>query len=33
MQFAGMFQDDPQFEEMLADIQAYRQEIESEGNG
>jgi predicted RNase H-like HicB family nuclease len=33
MQFAGMFQDDPQFEEMLDDIQAYRQEIESEGNG
>lgn len=31
MQFAGMFQTDPQFEEMQADIQAYRQEIEREG--
>jgi predicted RNase H-like HicB family nuclease len=31
MQFAGMFQDDPQFEEMLDDIQTYRQEIEQEG--
>jgi predicted RNase H-like HicB family nuclease len=31
MQFAGMFQDDPQFENMLADIQTYRQEIEREG--
>jgi predicted RNase H-like HicB family nuclease len=31
-QFAGMFQNDPQFDEMLADIQAYRQEIEAEGN-
>jgi predicted RNase H-like HicB family nuclease len=28
MQFAGMFQTDPQFEDMLSDIQAYRQEIE-----
>jgi hypothetical protein len=31
MQFAGIFQNDPQFEDMLADIQAYRQEI-AEGN-
>jgi predicted RNase H-like HicB family nuclease len=30
MQFAGMFQNDPQFEEMQADIQAYRQGIEEE---
>jgi predicted RNase H-like HicB family nuclease len=29
-QFAGMFQDDPQFEDMLKDIQTYRQEIEVE---
>ena len=29
MQFAGMFQNDPQFEDMQADIQAYRQEIEA----
>jgi predicted RNase H-like HicB family nuclease len=27
MQFAGMFQNDPQFEDMLTDIQTYRQEI------
>lgn len=26
--FAGMFQHDPQFEDMLKDIQTYRQEIE-----
>jgi hypothetical protein len=32
MQFAGMFQNDPQFEEMQADIQVYRQEIDREGN-
>ena len=31
MQFAGMFQNDPQFEDMLTDIQTYRQEI-AEGN-
>jgi predicted RNase H-like HicB family nuclease len=30
MQFAGMFQNDPQFEEVQADIQAYRQEIEAQ---
>ena len=30
IQFAGMFQNDPQFEEVLADIQAYRQEVEPE---
>jgi predicted RNase H-like HicB family nuclease len=30
MQFAGMFQNDPQLEEVLADIQAYRQETEPE---
>jgi predicted RNase H-like HicB family nuclease len=29
IQFAGMFQTDPQFEDMLTDIQAYRQEIEA----
>jgi predicted RNase H-like HicB family nuclease len=29
MQFAGMFQTDPQFDDMLSDIQAYRQEIEA----
>jgi predicted RNase H-like HicB family nuclease len=29
-QFAGMFQNDPQFEDMLQDIQTYRQEIEVE---
>jgi hypothetical protein len=28
MQFAGMFKDDPQFTEMLDDIEAYRQEID-----
>ncbi len=27
-QFAGMFRHDPQFEDMLKDIQTYRQEIE-----
>jgi predicted RNase H-like HicB family nuclease len=27
MQFAGMFQNDPQFEDLLGDIQTYRQEI------
>lgn len=31
-QFAGMFQNDPQFEEMQADIQVYRQEIDREGH-
>jgi predicted RNase H-like HicB family nuclease len=30
MQFAGMFQNDLQFEEMQADIQVYRQEIDRE---
>lgn len=30
MQFAGMFQNDPQFEEMQADIEGYRQEVESQ---
>jgi predicted RNase H-like HicB family nuclease len=30
MRFAGMFQDDPNFSEMLDDIQAYRQEIDRE---
>jgi predicted RNase H-like HicB family nuclease len=29
-QFAGMFQNDSQFEDMLKDIQTYRQEIEVE---
>jgi predicted RNase H-like HicB family nuclease len=32
MQFAGMFQNDPQFEEMQADIQVYRQEIDRESH-
>jgi hypothetical protein len=30
MQFAGMFEDDPQFEEVLAEIEAYRRELDSE---
>ena len=30
-QFAGMFQNDPQFDDMQADIQAYRQEIDAQG--
>jgi predicted RNase H-like HicB family nuclease len=30
MEFAGMFQNDPQFEEMQADIESYRQEVESQ---
>ena len=30
MQFAGMFQTENHFEEMQADIQAYRQDIESQ---
>ena len=30
MQFAGMFENDSQFEEMQADIQAYRQDIEAQ---
>jgi predicted RNase H-like HicB family nuclease len=29
MQFAGMFKTDPQFEDMLTDIEVYRQEIEA----
>jgi predicted RNase H-like HicB family nuclease len=29
MEFAGMFQTDPQFKDMLSDIQVYRQEIEA----
>ncbi len=28
MKFAGMFKDDPDFEDVLADIEAYRREIE-----
>ncbi len=32
MQFAGMFQNDPQFADMQVDIQAYRQEIDREGH-
>jgi predicted RNase H-like HicB family nuclease len=30
-QFAGMFKNDPQFDDMQADIQAYRQEIDAQG--
>ncbi|MCC5641257.1 type II toxin-antitoxin system HicB family antitoxin [Nostoc sp. CHAB 5844] len=30
MKFAGMFKDDPQFDEMLADIAAYRRELDAE---
>lgn len=29
MKFAGMFKDDPQFKEVLADIEAYRREIDA----
>lgn len=28
MKYAGMFEDDPQFDEVLSEIQAYRQEID-----
>ncbi len=30
MKFAGMFKDDPDFEEVQADIEAYRQELDAE---
>ena len=30
MKFAGMFKDDPQFDDMLADIEAYRRELDAE---
>lgn len=30
MKFAGMFKDDPDFEDLLADIAAYRQELDRE---
>ena len=30
MKFAGMFKDDPDFEEVLADIAAYRYELDRE---
>ncbi|HAG82673.1 MAG TPA: HicB family protein [Cyanobacteria bacterium UBA12227] len=30
MKFAGMFKDDPDFEDVLADIAAYRQELDQE---
>ena len=30
MKFAGMFKDDPEFEEVLADIAAYRHELDLE---
>jgi predicted secreted protein len=29
MKFAGMFKDDPQFDDMLADIEAYRRELDA----
>lgn len=31
MKFAGMFEDDPLFEQVLADIQAYRNELDADG--
>ena len=30
MKFAGMFKDDPDFDEVLADIEAYRRELDAE---
>jgi predicted RNase H-like HicB family nuclease len=30
MKFAGMFKDDPDFEDVLADIKAYRREVDEE---
>ena len=30
MKFAGMFKDDPDFEDVLADIQSYRRELDEE---
>ncbi|MGF1992554.1 MAG: type II toxin-antitoxin system HicB family antitoxin [Nostoc sp. ZfuVER08] len=30
MKFAGKYKDDPQFDDMLADIEAYRQELDAE---
>jgi predicted RNase H-like HicB family nuclease len=30
MKFAGMFKDDPDFDDFLADIEAYRKEIDAE---
>lgn len=30
LKFAGMFKDDPQFDEVLADIQVYRRELDAE---
>lgn len=30
MKFAGIFKDDPQFDEVLADIEAYRRELDAE---
>jgi hypothetical protein len=30
MQYAGMFENDPQFEEVLAEIAAYRRELDLE---
>ncbi|MFH7026985.1 MAG: type II toxin-antitoxin system HicB family antitoxin [Heteroscytonema crispum UTEX LB 1556] len=30
MKFAGKYKDDPQFDEMLADIEAYRRELDAE---
>ncbi len=30
MQFAGKYKDDPQFDDVLADIEAYRQELDAE---
>ena len=30
MKFAGKYKDDPQFDDMLADIEAYRRELDAE---
>jgi hypothetical protein len=30
VKYAGMFQDDPQFDEFLAEINSYRQELDNE---
>jgi predicted RNase H-like HicB family nuclease len=30
MQYAGMFEDDPQFDEVLAEIEVYRRELDSQ---
>ena len=32
-QWAGIFKDDPQFDEMVAEIEAYRRELDADDNG